>query len=272
MLLAFINIRVIDIIDILVVAFIMYQAYSLIKGTVAYNIFIGIIAIVFLYFFVDFLQMKLLSSILGGLIGGGAIALIILFQQEIRRFLVFVGTRYFPKGKFSLNLLINRQKGPREELRLPSIHKACLSMSKTKTGALIVISRSSSLDLYSETGDILNAEVSSRMIESIFMKNGPLHDGAIIIENNKITAARCILPFTSRTELPPVYGMRHRAGLGISENTDAFVLIVSEERGDISIAENGDLLPEVNEEELWHILNKKLANLHNHDSKRSTGI
>jgi uncharacterized protein (TIGR00159 family) len=259
MVLNFINIRIIDVIDILLVAFLMYQAYYLIKGTVAYNIFVGIISILLLYFFVDFLQMKLLSSILGGLIGGGAIALIILFQQEIRRFLVFVGTRYFPKGKFSLDILLGKHKTPREGIRLASIHKACISMAKTNTGALIVIARDSSIDLYSETGDILNADLSSRMIESIFMKNGPLHDGAIIIQNNKILSARCILPFTSSTELPPQYGMRHRAGLGISENTDAFVIMVSEERGDISIAENGDLIPGIGEGELWHILNKKLS-------------
>ncbi len=259
MLLTFIHLRIIDIIDILLVAYLMYYIYYLIKGTVAYNIFIGIIAIIFLYFIVDLLQMKLLSSILGGLIGGGAIALIILFQQEIRRFLVFVGTRYFPKGKFRFDQLLKKHKEEQSDLKLASLHKACQSMSATKTGALIVISRGSSLELYSETGDILNAEISSRMIESIFMKNGPLHDGAIIIENNKIIAARCVLPFTSRTELPPIYGMRHRAGLGISENTDAFVLIVSEERGDVSIAEKGELIPNLNEDELWHILNKKLG-------------
>ena len=259
MLLTFINIRIIDIIDILLVAFIMYQLYYLIKGTVAYNIFVGIISILLLFFFVDFLQMKLLSSILGGLIGGGAIALIILFQQEIRRFLVYVGTRYFPKGKFSIDILLRGERSPYEEIKLESIHKACLNMSKSKTGALIVISRFSSLSLYAETGDIINAYLSSRIIESVFMKNGPLHDGAIIIEKNKVVAARCILPFTSSTELPPIYGMRHRAGLGISENTDAFVVMVSEERGDISIAENGELIPDISEDELWHILNKKLA-------------
>jgi diadenylate cyclase len=259
MLINFISPGVIDFIDILLVAFIMYQVYYLIKGTVAYNIFVGIIAILLLYFFVDFLQMKLLSSILGGLIGGGAIALIILFQQEIRRFLVFVGTRYFPQGKFSLDHLLRNQKEAKEQVRIASIHKACLNMSKTKTGALIVMARQSSLDLYAETGDILNSEMSSRIIESIFMKNGPLHDGAIIIENNRIVAARCVLPFTNRTELPPIYGMRHRAGIGISENTDAFVIMVSEERGDISIAEGGELMPGISEDEFWHILNKKFA-------------
>ena len=260
MIINFITIRVIDLIDILLVAFIMYQVYYLIKGTVAYNIFVGIISILLLYFFVDFLQMKLLSSILGALIGGGAIVLIILFQQEIRRFLMFVGTRYFPQGKFSLDMLLRKQKEAHEHIRIASIHKACINMSKTKTGALIVISRHSSLDLYAETGEILNSEMSSRVIESIFMKNGPLHDGAIIIENNKIIAARCILPFTNSTELPPMYGMRHRAGIGISENTDGFVIMVSEERGDVSIAENGQLIPGINEDEFWHILNKKLVN------------
>lgn len=256
----FINVRIIDIIDILVVAYLMYQVYYLIKGTVAYNIFVGIISILLLFFFVDFLQMKLLSSILGALIGGGAIALIILFQQEIRRSLVFVGTRYFPKGKFSFMQAVWKEKGA-DTIRIASIQKACVNMAKTNTGALIVISRESSLDLYAETGDILNADMSSRMIESIFMKNGPLHDGAIIVAHNKIVAARCILPFTNSTELPPIYGMRHRAGIGISENTDAFVIMVSEERGELSISENGELMPGINEDELWHILKKKFSNL-----------
>jgi uncharacterized protein (TIGR00159 family) len=201
--------------------------------------------------------MKLLSSILGGVIGGGAIALIIVFQQEIRRFLVYIGTRYLPNKTFSLENLLNRQSGESVKIRIASIHKACSNMADTCTGALIVISRNSSLDLYTETGDVLNANMSSRIIESIFVKNGPLHDGAIIIKNNKIVAARCVLPFTIKTELPPYYGMRHRAGLGISEDTDAFVIIVSEERGEISIAEKGNLVSGISTEELWHILKKK---------------
>ncbi len=260
MFLAFVDIRIIDIIDILLVAFIMYQVYYLIKGTVAFNIFLGITLVLILYLFVNMLQMKLLSSILGGLIGGGAIALIILFQQEIRRFLVFLGTRYFPNRTFSIDNFIRRQTGEAQKLRIASIHKACSNMAKTKTGALIVIARNSSLNLYTETGDILNANISSRIIESIFMKNGPLHDGAIVIENNKIVAARCVLPFTSNTELPPHLGMRHRAGLGISENTDAFVIIVSEERGEISIADSSTLTQKVSDEDLWHILKKKFDN------------
>lgn len=257
MITAFINIRGIDVIDVLLVAYLMYQVYYLIKGTVAFNIFLGISLVLFLYLIVNMLQMKLLSSILGGLIGGGAIALIILFQQEIRRFLVYLGTRYFPNKTFSLENFLKRQPGEGTKLRIASIQKACANMAETCTGALIVIARSSSLDLYAETGDVLNANMSSRMIESIFVKNGPLHDGAIIIENNKVVAARCVLPFTNRTELPPYYGMRHRAGLGISENTDAYVIIVSEERGEISVAEKGELISGVSSEELWHLLKKE---------------
>lgn len=259
MIAAFINLRVIDLIDILLVAFLMYQLYYLIKGTVAFNIFLGISLLLLLYLVVRGLQMKLLSSILGALMGGGAIALIILFQQEIRRFLVYLGTRYFPNRTFSFDNLLRRHGEPVNTLRIASIHKACVNMADTCTGALIVITQNTSLDLYIETGDVLNANMSSRIIESIFMKNGPMHDGAIIIEQNKVIAARCVLPFSNRADIPPFFGMRHRAGLGISENTDAFVIIVSEERGEISIAEKGELIQGISPDDLWHLLSKKFG-------------
>jgi len=257
MLSAFIQIRIIDVIDILLVAFLMYQVYMLIRGTVAFNIFIAVIGIWLLYVIVNMMKMKLLSSILGAMIGGGAIALIILFQQEIRRFLIFVGTKYFPNRKFSLHNLLRRDDSLIEQVRIASVHKACVNLAESFTGALIVIARTTSLDIYAETGDILNAQTSSRLLETIFAKNSPLHDGAVIIEHEILVAARCVLPFTNKTELPPMYGMRHRAGLGISENTDAFVIIVSEERGDISIAEHGELISGIGEQELWHILKKQ---------------
>jgi uncharacterized protein (TIGR00159 family) len=259
MLTAFIQVRIIDVIDILLVAFLMYQVYILIRGTVAFNIFIAVIAIWLLYVVVNMLKMKLLSSILGAIIGGGAIALIILFQQEIRRFLIFVGSRYFPNRKFSFHSIIRRDVGILDHVRIDSIHRACASLAKSSTGALIVIARKSSLNLYAETGDILHAKTSSRLLESIFFKNGPLHDGAVIIENDLIVSARCVLPFSSKTELPSFYGMRHRAGLGISENTDAFVIIISEERGEISIADNGELFTHIGEQELWQILKKNFG-------------
>ena len=255
----FISIRIIDVIDILLVALLMYQVYILIRGTVAFKIFIGVIAIYLVYILVNLLKMKLLSSILGAIIGGGAIALIILFQQEIRRFLIYLGGRYFPNRNFSLENFLGRNETSTEKVRITSIHKACINLAESKTGALIVIARQSSLSLYAETGDILNAQTSSRLLESIFIKNSPLHDGAVILQNEKIVSARCVLPFTNNTELAAHYGMRHRAGLGISENTDAFVIIISEERGDISIAENGELISGISDQELWFILNKKFG-------------
>lgn len=257
MLSAFIQVRIIDVIDILLVAILMYQVYMLIRGTVAFNIFIAVISIWLLYVIVNMLKMKLLSSILGAIIGGGAIALLILFQQEIRRFLIFVGTKYFPNRKITLHNLLRRDDSLIERVNIDSIHKACVSLSESYTGALLIIARTTSLDIYVETGDIINAKTSSRLLESIFVKNSPLHDGAVIIENDIIVAARCVLPFTVQTNLPPMYGMRHRAGLGISENTDAFVIIVSEERGDISIAEQGKLTSGIGEKELWQILKKE---------------
>ena len=132
-------------------------------------------------------------------------------------------------------------------------------MANNYTGALIVISRKSSLELYADTGDTLNAQTSSRLLESIFLKSGPLHDGAAIIDEDLIVSARCVLPFSSNTNLPPYYGMRHRAGLGISENTDAMVIIISEERGEISIAEQGELISGVGEQDLWNILKKNFG-------------
>ena len=259
MLAFFIPIRVIDLVDIFLVAVLMYQIYKLIRGTVAFSIFLGVIGIYLLYWIVNALKMKLLSSILGGVIGGGAIALIILFQQEIRRFLMYLSNRYFKNQVVHIEHLFGRGGHTAVKVRIDSIHKACINLAREKVGALIVISRDSSLQLYSETGDILDAKTSSRLLESIFVKNGPLHDGAVIIEDDIIVAARCVLPFTSKTELPPYYGMRHRAGLGISENTDAFVIIISEERGEISIAEEGELISALSDQELWQVLNKKFS-------------
>ncbi len=256
MLPAFISIRFIDILDILIVALIMYQVYYLIKGTVAFNIFLAIITLYLIYLIVKESNMKMLSNLLGAIIGGGAIALIIVFQQEIRRFLIFLGARYFPNRSFSLENFLTKKGHTYHQVRIASIHKACVNLSKSQTGALIVISKNSSLQLYAETGDILNANTSSRLIDSIFLKDSPLHDGAIIIEKDLIIAARCVLPFTNN-KLPPEYGMRHRAGLGISENTDAFAIIISEERGQISVAENGNLVFNVGEKELLYILEKR---------------
>ena len=241
MLSAFIHIRLLDIIDIILVAVLFYQLYMLIRGTVAYSITLGIAAIYIFWWAVRAMQMELLSTILGSVLGVGVIALLIVFQQEIRRFLIFIGTRYVDGNRISVEKILNLRFESKPQVKIRSIMKAVMQFSLDKTGALIVISKKSNLDMYSETGDVLNAETSSRLFVSIFNKTSPLHDGAVIVENDKVKAARVILPVTEKMDLPPEYGLRHRAGLGISEVTDSLVIIVSEETGQISIAENGIL-------------------------------
>ncbi len=250
MLPTFITIRVLDIIDVLLVAYLMYQVYMLIRGTVAMNIFIGVLSFYLLWIIVRALQMQLLGAILGQVIGVGVIALIIVFQQEIRRFLIYIGNQYFSRNRLSLERVIPINITPHPKVKIKSIIKAVINMAKSNTGALVVIARKSELTVYAETGDSLNAETSSRLIESIFNKDSPLHDGAVIINGDRIVAARCVLPVSENLNLPPNYGLRHRAALGISENTDALTIIVSEQSGKISIAESGKLLTDVGVKEL----------------------
>jgi len=241
MLNAFIHIRLLDVIDIILVAILLYQLYMLIRGTVAYSITMGIAIIYIFWWAVRALKMELLSSILGSVLGVGVIALIIVFQQEIRRFLIFIGSRYMEGNRISIEKILNLKFEAKSQVKIRSILKAVVLFSQEKTGALIVIKRKSNMDMYAETGDILNAETSSRLITSIFNKTSPLHDGAVIVEYDKVKAARVILPVTEKLDLPPEYGLRHRAGLGISEVTDSLVIIVSEENGQVSLAENGIL-------------------------------
>jgi len=245
MLQAFITIRVLDIIDILLVAYLMYQVYLLIRGTVAMNIFIGILSVYLVWIIVKALEMQLLGTILGQVIGVGVIALIIVFQQEVRRFLIFIGNQYFSRNRLTLDKVIPINLAQQQKVRIKSIIKAVINMAKTKTGALIVISKKSELTVYAETGDGLNADTTSRLIESIFNKYSPLHDGAVIITGNKVVAARCVLPVSENLNLPPNYGLRHRAAMGITESTDSMVIVVSEETGEISLAENGKLISDV---------------------------
>ncbi|MBN1131450.1 MAG: diadenylate cyclase CdaA [Bacteroidales bacterium] len=241
MITAFIHIRFLDVIDIILVAVLLYQVYMLIRGTVAFNIFLGIAAIYVFWWAVKALKMELLSSIIGQVIGVGVIALIIVFQQEIRRFLIYIGSRYVDGNRISFEKFLNIRFEPKHELKHKSLLKAVLQFAQDKVGALIVIRRKSNLDMYIETGEKLNADTSSRLLWSIFHPKSPLHDGAVIVDGEKIKAARVILPVTEKIDLPPEYGLRHRAALGISEITDSFVIVVSEETGQISIAEKGIL-------------------------------
>jgi uncharacterized protein (TIGR00159 family) len=256
----FITIRALDVIDVVLVAFLLYQMYMLIRGTVAINIFVGIVLLYIFWLVVRALNMELLSSILGQIIGVGVLALIIVFQQEIRKFLLFIGNRYINRRRFSLESFFFPNKREKQILvKVDAIVKACRNMSETRTGALIVIARKSELQLYAESGDIIDADTSTRMIENIFFKNSPLHDGAVIIVNDRILAARCVLPITENINLPPHYGMRHKSAIGITEVTDAIAIVVSEETGKISVASEGILKYDISWSELDRYLRDNLS-------------
>ncbi|MBQ5958519.1 MAG: diadenylate cyclase CdaA [Bacteroidales bacterium] len=233
----FIQIRIVDIIDIVLVAALLYTLYRLLKGTGAISIFIGIVAIFLLWQLVNALQMELLSSILGAFVNVGFIALIVIFQPEIRRFLFTIGTQTKNGNIKTFKILRKKRKGV--SLDTAALCSACQSMSNIKQGALIVLTRDNTLTDIVLTGVSINAEISKPLIENIFFKNSPLHDGAMIITDNRIVAARCILPVTNNSEIPGHYGLRHRAAVGVSENNDCIVLVVSEETGNISLVKAG---------------------------------
>jgi diadenylate cyclase len=226
----FLDFRLIDVIDILLVAFLMYKFYQMVKGTVALNILVGLFAFVIFWLTIKSLNMELSANILDNFVNVGALALIIVFQQEIRRFFLYYGSKY----KLFYADLNNKNKQ-----WLEPVIKACENMAKTKTGALIVITREAKLSEVKESGEKLQALVTSRLIESLFFKNNPLHDGAIVLTNNIIEAAACILPVSQNPDLPKNMGLRHRAAMGICESTDAVAVVVSEESGHISLFVKG---------------------------------
>ncbi|MBC7412863.1 MAG: TIGR00159 family protein [Bacteroidia bacterium] len=247
----------IDALDILLVAMLLYQLYKLIRGTVAINISLGIVALYLLWLLVKALNMQLLETILGQFIGVGFIALIIVFQQEIRRFLLLLGTNDFFK-KFSLNLFAATASSASDnKLDVLAFIKACKTMSESNTGAIVVLTKSSTLDFYVSTGDVINAQLNTRLIESIFFKNNPLHDGAVIVTNNYIKAARCVLPVTENDNFPEHLGMRHRAAVGITEDSDAIAVIVSEQTGAISVCKEGKLTVDISIQQLSKLLEKE---------------
>ena len=249
------HITIPDIIDIFLVAIVLFQLYRLIRGTVAFSIFLGIFLIYIFWLVVKALKMEIISALLGQVIGVGVIALIIVFQQEVRRFLLLIGNRYISGSRFSFGRLFSSVK---EELGSPKeaeeIVRACENMASKKTGALIVIGRKGSLDIFSEGGEILKAQISAELLETIFFRNTPLHDGAVLIEGGVILAARCPLPVTDQVSLPPRFGMRHRAAVGMSEQTDALVVVVSEESGRITVVDAGEIKEDLSPNELRNIL------------------
>jgi len=209
------------------------------KGSVAVKIFGGFLSLYLIYLVVRAAQMELLSSILGQFMGVGIIAAIILFQQEIRKFLLLIGKSTTLNRDSVYKSLFIWKKAENDQFNITPIIDACKSMSGTATGALIVFSRDSELKFYVDSGDRINADISSRLLLSIFNKYSPLHDGAVIIYNGKISAARCILPVSENDNLPAQYGLRHRAAIGMSEVTDTLIIVVSEETGQMSLARNG---------------------------------
>ena len=255
----FLEVGWVDIIDILFVAVLLYQVYKLMKGSVAIKVFLGFLILYLIYLVVNAAQMELLSNILGQFMGVGVIAAIILFQPEIRKFLLLLGRApIFNEGNILENFksIWTSRIGYKKADITPLI-EAAKTLGGTNTGALIVLSKNSELKFFAESGDRIDAVVSKRLLMAIFNKYSPLHDGAVIIYDNKIIAARCILPVTER-DMPAQFGLRHRAALGMSENTDTLVIVVSEETGQLSTMRNGEITHNLSTQELRKAINEYL--------------
>lgn len=256
----FIQFRWQDAVDIVLVAILMYQLYRLVKGTAALSIFIGIAFVYLFYRLVRVAEIGLFSTILEKFIDVGVIALLIVFQQELRRFFLFLGSYNVMGGQRFTKALFNwNGESKLTSLDIPAVVRACKNMADTKTGAIIIITRQNDLKFYINTGDPIDAKVSVRMLESIFYKNSPLHDGAVIISHNTIRAARCVLPVTENTDFPAHLGMRHRAAVGVTENADCIAVIVSEQTGEISAAMDGQMQVKLTSEELREYLERNLG-------------
>ncbi|MGM9749064.1 MAG: diadenylate cyclase CdaA [Candidatus Cryptobacteroides sp.] len=250
-----------DILDIILVAAIIFMIFRWIRGTSAMSIFAGIISLYAIKVVASALDMKMMSAMMSTVLDVGVIALIVIFQPEIRRFLMKVGNRYREASKnkkFFLNLFGNK-KSLSDSNAVNEVTEACRRMSDEKTGALIVIAHKAALDDITETGDKIDAAIHRRLIMNLFFKNSPLHDGAVVIAHDRIAAARCTLPITEKTDIPPNYGMRHKAAIGITEQTDADVVVVSEETGMVSFVKGGEVTTIKNINELKLLLGNSFS-------------
>lgn len=251
----FVPFTFVDFIDIVLVAAIMYWIYRMTRGTNAPYILSGIILVYLMWVIVRALNMELLSSILGQVISVGVLALFIIFQPELRRFLQIIGTR---QKQFNfITRIFSLGEDGREQPNLAPIVTACREMAQTKTGALIVIRQESDLQLIADGGIAIDAKLSVSLLKNIFFKNAPLHDGAVLVEGDRVVAAKCILPVT-QSDVPKDYGTRHRAAIGMSEISDAIIVVVSEETGGISIAHAGELRRDIAPEKLQQTLQRYL--------------
>jgi|TARA_B100001093_G_scaffold11960_1_gene11087 uncharacterized protein (TIGR00159 family) len=256
----FLDFTFVDLIDILLVALLLFYAYRLVKGTVAINIFIGIVIFYVIWKLTDILNLDVLSNILGKFISVGFFALIVVFQQEIRKFLLLIGSTNFASRRNVIRYFkFLNQDQESLKIDLTALLSACNKMANEKTGAIIVFERENNLDFLKSTGDEANIEISAQILETIFFKNSPLHDGAIIVNNNFIKATRVVLPVSESTSIPTRFGLRHRAAIGISEKTDAVVLVISEQTGKISYVKDGGFCKYKNIEDLRRMLTEDLS-------------
>ena len=240
----FIDISWIDVLDVIMVGLLIYWLIRVVRGTSAVNIFLGILLLYVVWIASRALGMKLLSFILGQVLGVGVVALLVIFQPEIRRFLLRISSstsQAAHRGIFGKLFRQTARSAGMQPAELEELTAACSQMAETRTGALIVLRHGSALGDIIDTGDEIDARISRRLIENIFFKNSPLHDGAMVLSVNRILAARCTLPITQRQDIPAHYGMRHRAAIGLSEVSDASVIVVSEETGQISFVQEGQI-------------------------------
>lgn len=250
----FFDIAIMDVVDIVLVAFLLYYLYRVMKDSGSLNVFLGILMFIFSWLFVSkLLQMRLLGSIFDQLMSVGALALVVIFQDEIRNFFRTLGSH---RQLRFLSKFFSRDKKAEDAMDVMPIVLACNSMAQQKVGALIVVQRSMSLDDIVKTGETINADISQRLIEAVFFKNAPLHDGAMIIQNGRITAAQCILPVSHNLNISKKLGLRHRSAIGVTENYDAIAIVVSEETGSISAAIGGKLMQNLDARKLEEILAK----------------
>ena len=251
------HIRMVDVIDILIVAVLVYYIYRMVRGTNVMLIFWALIVLLVSWRVADLLEMRLLGALLGGVASVGLIALVVIFQPEIRKFLLFLGTKTQLDESWLQRLQFWRhQQQVSKGSSYEAYVNACMHMSQSRTGALIVFKRKNEVEEIIDTGERIDALASSPLIESLFFKNSPLHDGAVIAHGNQILAARCILPVTSRLDVDPNLGLRHRSAIGVTEQLDVLSVIVSEETGSISYAVDGEIHHDISPVQLRQALEK----------------
>lgn len=250
----FLEVTPVDLLDIAIVALIIFQLYKLMRGRLAANIFLGVLLGYMLYLVVKALKMELLSSVLGQFMSVGLIAILIVFQPDIRKFLLMTSK----SGSLTERLIywfVGKKETKVTTLNMNPIVETAKFLGASNTGALIVFAKNTDLKFYIDSGDSIDAEISKRLLISIFHKNSPLHDGAVIIAGGRIKAARCILPVSDQADIPARLGLRHRAAIGLSEATDSIIVVVSEETGEVSIAVHGQLINKLSKAELKTKLN-----------------